>query len=177
VEKSWNQGATLWHQRLNHLNMANLLKLEKMVNGMNLKEVPLHHVCEACIESKHQRTSFPKDERIRASKLLELMHSDVCGSMKSTSRGGAQYFITFIDDFLRKTHVYLLKAKGEVFEKFKAYKALVENQTGMKIKTLQSDNGGEFVSKKFDDFLRMWNPTTNKCTLPTTTKWSCGTSQ
>jgi len=40
-----------------------------------------------------------------------------------------------------------------VFEKFKAYKALVENQTSMKIKTLRSDNGGEFLCKKFDDFL------------------------
>jgi len=46
-----------------------------------------------------------------------------------------------------------LKLKGEAFDKFKAYKVLVENQIGMKIKTLQSDNGGEFVSKKFDKFL------------------------
>jgi hypothetical protein len=120
---------------------------------MNLKEVPLHHVCEACIEGKHQRTSFPKDEASRASKLLELVHSNVCGSMKTTSSGGARYFVTFIDDFSRKTHVYLLKVKGEVFDKFKAYKALMENQTSMKIKTLRSHNGGEFVSKKFDDFL------------------------
>jgi hypothetical protein len=153
VAKSSNEGATLWHQRLGHLNMASLTKLEKMVNGMNLKEVPLHHVCETCIEGKHQRTSFPKDEATMASKLLELMHSNVCGPMKTTSCGGARYFVTFIDDFSRKTHVYLLKGKGEVFEKFKAYKALVNNQTGMKIKTLRSDNGGEFVSKKFDNFL------------------------
>jgi hypothetical protein len=136
VAKSSNEGATLWHQRLGHLNMASLKKLENMVNGMNLKEVPLHHVCEACIEGKHQRTSFPKDEASRASKLLELVHSDVCGPMKTTSRGGARYFVTFIDDFLRKTHVDLLKAKGEVFDKFKAYKALMDNQTDMKIKTL-----------------------------------------
>jgi hypothetical protein len=73
--------------------------------------------------------------------------------MKTTSRGGARYFVTFIDNFSRETHVYLLKAKGEVLDKFKAYKALVENQTSMKIKTLRSNNGGEFVSKKFDDFL------------------------
>ncbi len=58
VAKSSNEGVTLWHQRFGHLNMASLTKLEKMVNGMNLKEVPLHHVCEACIEGKHQRTSF-----------------------------------------------------------------------------------------------------------------------
>ncbi len=44
------------------------------------------------------------------------------------------------------------KGKHEVFDKFKAYKALVETQTDMK-KTLQFDNGREFVSKKFDDFL------------------------
>jgi hypothetical protein len=114
--------------------MASFTKLEKMVNGMNLKEVSLHHVCEACIEGKHQRTSFPKDEVTRASKLLELVHSDVCRPMKTTSHDGARYFVTFIDDFSRKIHVYLLKAKREVFDKFKAYKALVENQTGMKIK-------------------------------------------
>ncbi len=81
------------------------------------------------------------------------MHSDVCGPMKTTFHGRARYFVTFIDDFLRKTDVYLLRAKGEVFDKFKEYKALVENQIGMKIKTLRSDNGREFVSKKFDNFL------------------------
>ncbi len=60
---------------------------------------------------------------------------------------------TFIDDFSRKTHVYFLKPKGEVFEKFKQYKVLVENEIGHKIKVLQSDNGAEFVSNKFDAFL------------------------
>jgi hypothetical protein len=53
VAKFSNEGATLWHQRLSHLNRASFMKLETMVNGMNLKEVPLHHVCEACIEGKH----------------------------------------------------------------------------------------------------------------------------
>jgi hypothetical protein len=65
VAKSSNERATLWHQRFDHLNMASLMKLEKMVNDMNLKEMPLHHVCEACIEGKHQRTFFPKDEATR----------------------------------------------------------------------------------------------------------------
>ncbi len=111
-------------------------------------------MCETCIEGKHQRTYFPKDEVIRASKLLELVHSDVCGLMKTTFHGEARYFVTFIDDFSRKIHVYLLKEKGEVFDKFKAYKALVENQTNMKIKTLRSDNGRKIVSKNFDDFFR-----------------------
>jgi len=142
-----------WNERLGHLNMASLKELDAMVDGINLKEVPLHHICEGCVKGKHQRTLFPKDGPKRASQLLEIVHTDVCGLMKTTSHGGAQYFLTFIDDFSRKIHVYLLKAKGEVFEKFKQYKALVENEIGHKIKVLRSDNGGEFVSKKFHTFL------------------------
>jgi hypothetical protein len=46
--------------------------------------------------------------------------------------------------------MYILKAKGEVFDKFKQYKALVKNEMGRKIKNLQSNNGGKFVYKKFD---------------------------
>jgi hypothetical protein len=87
-------------------------------------------------------------------KLLEVVHNDVWGPIKTTSRGGAWYFVTFINDFLRKIHVYILKMKWKVFDKFKAYKALVENEINMKIKTFRSNNGGKFVSKKFDNFLR-----------------------
>ncbi len=124
-----------------------------MVYGMNLKEVLLHHICEGCIQGKHQRTSFPKDEATRASQLLEILHTDVCKPMKITSNGGVRYFLTFIDDFSKKTHVYFFNAKGEAFEKFKQYKALVKNEIGHKIKVLRSDNGGKFVSKKFYAFL------------------------
>jgi hypothetical protein len=60
---------------------------------------------------------------------------------------------TFIDNFSRKIHVYILKAKREAFEKFKQYKAMAENEIAHKIKVLRSDNIGEFVSKKFDAFL------------------------
>ena len=48
----------------------------------------------------------------------------------------------FIDDFSRKTWVYFMKNKDEVFNKFKEFKSLIENHTEKKIKTIQSDNGG-----------------------------------
>jgi hypothetical protein len=134
-------------KRLGHLNMASLKELDAMVDGMNLKEVPLHHDCEGCIKSKHQRTSFPKDGTTRVSQLLEIVHTDVCKPMRTTSHGGAQYFLTFIDFFSRKTHVYFLKTKGKAFEKFKQYKVLVENKIGHISKVLRSDNGGECVQK------------------------------
>ena len=61
--------------------------------------------------------------------------------MSSTSLSGFEYYITFIDDYSRKTWIYFLKAKSEVFEKFKEFKALIENLSDKKIKTLRSDNG------------------------------------
>jgi hypothetical protein len=62
------------------------------------------------------------------------------------------YYVLFIDDYSRKTWIYFLKTKGEVFERFQEFKALVENQTGKKIRCLRSDNGGEYTSNDFDDY-------------------------
>jgi transposase InsO family protein len=74
--------------------------------------------------------------------------------MRTTSLGGARYFVTYIDDFSRKVWVYLLKSKGECLEKFKEFKALVETQSEHKIKVFRSNNGGEYISKGFKGFLK-----------------------
>ena len=72
---------------------------------------------------------------------MELIHSDVCGPIRTMARGGFYYFITFTDDFSRFGYMYLLKNKSKSFEKFKEYKAEVEKQLGKSIKTLRSDRG------------------------------------
>jgi transposase InsO family protein len=64
---------------------------------------------------------------------------------------GFEYYVTFIEDFSRKSWSFFLKTKGQVFERFQEFKGLVENQTGKKIKVLRSDNGGEYTSNKFND--------------------------
>ena len=90
----------------------------------------------------------------RASKLLELIHSDVCGPMSTTARGGYQYFMTFTDDLSRYGYIYLMRHKSETFEKFKEFQNEVENQLGKSIKLLRSDRGGEYMSQEFDDHLK-----------------------
>jgi hypothetical protein len=65
----------------------------------------------------------------RASDLLELIHTDVCRPMSTTTRDGYQYFITFTDDLSRYGYVYLMKHKSETFEKFKEFQSEVENPT------------------------------------------------
>jgi len=62
--------------------------------------------------------------------------------------------LTFIDDYKRKTWVFLLKQKSEVFERFHQYKALVEKQSGHYIKVLKTDRGGEYISNDFLCFCR-----------------------
>ena len=62
--------------------------------------------------------------------------------------------MTFIDDYSRKTWIYFLKAKNEVFGKFKEFKALIENHLEKRIKTFRTDNGGEYTSKYFESFCK-----------------------
>jgi transposase InsO family protein len=66
--------------------------------------------------------------------------------------GGSLYYVIFIDDYSSKTWLYLLKTKNEVFNKFQEFKEEIENLTNKKIKTLRTDNGGEYTSKEFISF-------------------------
>ena len=62
--------------------------------------------------------------------------------------------MSFIDEYSRKTWIYFLKGKDEVFRKFKEFKVLVEDLFEKKIKILRSNNGGEVTSNEFKDFCR-----------------------
>ena len=83
--------------------------------------------------------------------ILDYVHLDIWGSVRTPSKGGAQYFMGFIDDYSRKACVYFLKNKSEAFAKFKIWKAKVENQIGRKIKCLRIDNGTKY---RDGDFLK-----------------------
>ena len=66
------------------------------------------------------------EHRDRVTELLGLVHTDVCGPMKTQAREGYSFFITFINDLSRFGHVYLMKHKSEAFDKFKKYQSMVE---------------------------------------------------
>ena len=85
---------------------------------------------------------------------LELVHSDLWGPAPVTSLGGASYYMTFIDDSTRKVWVYFLKNKSDAFSTFRQWKALVENETGLRVKCLRSDNGGEYDHHEFKKFCK-----------------------
>ena len=117
------------------------------VNG--LPEIQTKHegIYKGCAKGKNIKKTFPSSES-KTKRILEVIHSDVCGPMSSNSLSEYVYYVFFIDYF-RKTWIYFLKNKDELFSKFKEFKALIENHTEKKIKTFRSDNGREFTSNEF----------------------------
>ena len=73
--------------------------------------------------------------------------------MSTSARGGYEYFITLINDYSRYGYIYLMRHKFEAFDKFKEFKAEVENHRGRSIKSLRSDHGGEYLLVEFRQFL------------------------
>jgi hypothetical protein len=141
----------IWHRRMAHLHHGALRVLREMVTGVPDFSSEHHELCKGCTLGKYTKTAFPSSDS-RAAGILDLIHSDVCGPMSSASLTGSLYYVVFIDDFSRKSWIFFMKTKGQVFSRFQEFKALVENQTGKKIRVLRSDNGGEYTSKEFMDF-------------------------
>ena len=65
-----------------------------------------------------------------------------------------RYFVTFIDDYSRCVKVYFMKHKSEVLQKFKEFEASATNEAVCKIGTLRTDNGGEYMSSEFENYLK-----------------------
>lgn len=150
-----NQVRQLWHKRFAHLGLKNLtlLSQNQMVNGMDdlTKCKNYDHVCEPCILGKMTRLPYNRPRR-RATRPLELVHTDVCGPITPLTEEGYKYFLTFIDDYTHFVWVYLLSNKSEVFERFKEYYYYATNHFNANILKLKSDNGGEYTSREFQDF-------------------------
>ena len=104
-----------------HLSEQSLKKLPAgdKLTGLNFDASKKLSFCEGYVECKLHYNSFPKHSETRHREVLGRIHSDVCGKMKNKSLGGAEYFLTFIDDKTRYYWVYFLKSKGKVEPKFK----------------------------------------------------------
>lgn len=121
-----------------------------MVRGLPKLDDQLSN-CLACQYGKQRRIPFHKSSW-RASKKLQLIHTDVAGPQRTPSLQGNVYYIIFIDDFTRMCWIYFMKFKSEVTDVFWKFKKMVENQSDCKIQVLRSDNGKEYTSEKFNMF-------------------------
>ncbi|BBM97607.1 hypothetical protein Mp_1g06970 [Marchantia polymorpha subsp. ruderalis] len=144
----------MWHKRVGHMNFQRLKDLHSsdLVRGLpHFSEHSPPRVCVACQFGKQSRQPF-NNTGIRASKVLELIHTDLWTS-STRSLGGCLYCVSFIDDFSRKTWVYFLKAKLDALKALKDFKNQAEKQIGKYILKLRSNGGEEYLSEEFDTFL------------------------
>ena len=80
-----NDSATyLWHYRLGHIGVKRMKKLHTDVILESLD------ACEPCLMGKMTKTPFSATIE-RATDLLEIIHTDVCGPMNTEARGGYRY--------------------------------------------------------------------------------------
>ena len=138
----------LWHRRMGHVNMKDLETVLRQSFGELKWDFSGGGFCETCALGKATKASVPKMTYNRSSAPMERVFSDVCGPF-ALSLGGCRYAITFIDDYSRHAVVKFMAKKSEALFCFKEF----VSEFGPP-KSLRSDNGGEFVSKDFEEFCR-----------------------
>lgn len=149
-----NNSFRKYHRIMGHLNLRSLKDALTSENIHASKVKFEDFECDVCLQGKMTRLHFPKTPE-RSTKLLEIIHSDVCGPMRTQSKGKMKYFVTFTDDYSGWRQVKFIHSKDQVLSKFIEFVNNVENQTGKRVKHIQSDNGTEYVNKSFDDYLTM----------------------
>ncbi|KAI3825951.1 hypothetical protein L1987_07722 [Smallanthus sonchifolius] len=138
----------LWHSRLGHPS-DQVLKILKINLPFNKQE--LNHPCDICHMAKQTRSPFSNSDHT-TSQVGDLVHLDLWGPFKVTSREGFKYFLTIVDDFSRAVWLFLLKTKDQVFENIESYFSMIKTQFEKQIKICRSDNGTEFINQKVQKF-------------------------
>ena len=136
--------SSLWHKRLGHISKR---RIERLVSDEILDSLDFadFEICINCIKGKQKNTR--RFGANRDTNVLELIHTDICGSFPTVSWHGQQYLITFIDDFSRYGYHYHIHEKSQSLEVFKSFKVAVENQLNKRIKNVRSNRGGEYYGK------------------------------
>ena len=127
---------------MGHISPETVRKLvkERMITGVRLEYTPYGRTffCTSCVYVKATQKPVPKmREGVRADVFSGEVHSDVWGPAPVESKGGKQYYLTFIDDKSCLMTLYLLHTKDEVPGAYKLYEAWFETQMGMKLKDTQ----------------------------------------
>ncbi len=115
-----NDSATyMWHCRLGHIGVKRMKKLHSdgLLESLDYESLG---TCQPCLMGKMTKTPFSGTME-RATDLLEIIHTDVCGPMNVEAHGGYRYFLTFTGELNRYGYIYLMKHKSEMFEKFKQF--------------------------------------------------------
>lgn len=148
--------AILWHRRLAHLGVNNMQRLTRLSTGMDLSSTEIKEIdklCVTCLRSKQTRTPFT-EERTRAKRPLEIIHTDLCGPIDPTTWDGKRYFMTLLDDYTSHVTIHLLKTKNEAAEIVENYIKIMEAKFAFKVAKLRCDNGREYANERLKNWCK-----------------------
>jgi hypothetical protein len=139
--------AQLWHQRLAHLGIDNLKRLQGMADGIDLHGKIDQPLCDVCVKGKAVAKAH-SHHLPKATRPMMRIHSDMCGPIEPTGLNGERYILTFKDDHTKLVHVDCLKSrdKDPVLQAFLRFRARFENKGHGPILYWHSDGGGEYVN-------------------------------
>ncbi|CAI7769334.1 unnamed protein product [Closterium sp. NIES-53] len=153
-------GETDWltaHRRFGHVALPQLHQMfkEERVKGLRIKGEPKEvGSCETCLTSKFSRFPFHSAVGL-SSDPVELVHVDLVGPMKVKGDGGALYSMTMVDDYTRLTWSFPLAKKSDAARVIiEEWLAMVERESGKRVKAIRSDRGGEFLGAEFRSWLK-----------------------
>jgi len=123
-DESW-----LWHRRMGHIHSDNLVKVSKREFVREIPQImkPANTLCKHCQQRKQTNTKF-KSKEYSMTRPLEIVHIDLVGPTTAKGLKGEKYFMLLDDDYTRMIADCFLRNKSKVFENFKVYKEMVENE-------------------------------------------------
>jgi transposase InsO family protein len=145
----------LWHRRLAHVGMKNLHKLLKGEHILGLTNVHFKKdgICSACQVGKQVGVHHPHKNIMTTDRPLELLHMDLFGPIAYLSIGWSKYCLFIVDDYSRFTWVFFLQEKSQTQETLKRFLRRAQNEFGLRIKKIRSDNGTEFKNSQIEGFV------------------------
>jgi transposase InsO family protein len=145
----------LWHRRLAHVGMKNLHKLLKgeHILGLTIVIFKKDRVCCACQAEKQVGAHHPHKNIMTTDRPLELVHMDLFGPIAYISIDGSKYCLVIVDDYSRFTWVFFFAGKITNPRTLKGFLRRSQNEFGLRIKKIRSDNGAEFKNSQIEGFL------------------------
>ncbi|CAI7807325.1 unnamed protein product [Closterium sp. NIES-53] len=143
------------HARLAHVGMDTIRSSAKneVAIGLDLESATgADSPCVSCVGGKLAQHTFP-DQGSDADDVLAVVHIDLCGPFRVAAKDGSLYLLLLKDRKTRFVWVRPVAKKSDVLLEFQKWLVLVERQTKKSVLQLRSDRGGEFLGKKFTDFV------------------------
>jgi hypothetical protein len=146
----------LWHCRMGHLNSRDLIRLQKLSEGVIISKTNIKSLCSSCCQAKSTRKPF-KNEGKQASRIFQYIYADIVGPYPIPTPNGYRYWLGLTDKFSDHDWTYLLQHKSEaasnIISFIKSQEVRDLSFKNGEIIFFSTDNGGEFISEELETFL------------------------